>query len=114
MRNEHMCFESFALRTVELIFLCFIAFIQLSRLTVDSSTYIEYVLVGIAKFRFFKRAYNIKDMCAVYALKILCSKYDVCRKNLYDFLVQNYKRVLFIFRTRMSVHAAPIHVNPYC
>ena len=64
-----MCFESFALRTVELIFLCFIALIQLSRLTVDSSTYIEYVLVGIAKFRFFNGACNIKDMYAVYALK---------------------------------------------
>ena len=24
------------------------------------------------------------------ALKILCSEYDVCRKNLYDFLVQCY------------------------
>ena len=30
--------------------------IQLSRLTVDSSTYTEYVLVSIAKFRLFKRA----------------------------------------------------------
>ena len=93
MSNEHMCFESFALRTVELIFLCFITLIQLSRLTVDSSTYIEYVLVGIAKFRFFKGAYNIKDMYAVYALKILCSEYDNCRKNLYNFLVQSYKPV---------------------
>ena len=55
--------------------------------------YIEYVLVGIAKFRFSKGAYNIKDMYAVYALKILCSEYDVCRKNLYDFLVQSYKPV---------------------
>ena len=49
-------------------------------------------------------------MYAVYALKILCSEYDVCRKSLYDFLVQNYKPVLFIFRTRMSVHSAPIDV----
>ena len=93
-----------------MIFLCFIALIQLSRLTVDSSTYIEYVLVGIVKFLFFKGAYGIKDIYAVYALKILCSEYDVCRKSLYDFLVQNYKPVLFIFRTRMSVHSAPIDV----
>ena len=93
------CFESFALRTVELIFLCFIALIQLSRLTVDSSTYIEYVLVVIAKFRFFKRAYNIKDMYAVYALKILCSQYDVCRKNLYDFLLQFSELQLNILET---------------
>ena len=85
--------ESFALRTVELIFLCFITLIQLSRLTVDSSTYIEYVLVGIAKFRLFKGTYNIKDMYAVYALKILRSEYDVCLKNLCDFLVPSYKPV---------------------
>ena len=39
MKNEHMCFESFTLRTVELIFLCFIALIKCSRLPVDSSTF---------------------------------------------------------------------------
>ena len=38
MRNEHMCFESFTLRTVELRFLHFIESIQCSHLTVDSST----------------------------------------------------------------------------
>ena len=39
MRNEHRCFESFALRTVELIFQCSIVSIWCSRLIVDSSTF---------------------------------------------------------------------------
>ena len=30
MRNEHMCFESLALRTVELILLCFVMLIYCS------------------------------------------------------------------------------------
>ena len=84
--NYWPCFESFALRTVELIFLCFIALIQLSRLLdiyrVRSCWH--------SKLPPSWRSIEHKRYAAVYALKILCSEYDVCRKNLYDFLVQSY------------------------